>query len=168
MKKKIEIFGKKVPIIAILMVVLVIGTASAALFNNYATLIGTEEVKPQVYVTDSDGTQIDPEEGGTLNFSSPATFTINNTGNSNVTVRLNHTLNATNETGANVNEEGLSVAYSGIDVNTTGTYLNALVLVEVPAAVSDVEGMSTVTVTLVQEPNVIPGNCTIEVEIDPY
>ena len=164
MKKKIEIFGKKVPIIAILMVVLVIGTASAALFNNYATLIGTEEVKPQVYVTDSDGTQIDPEEGGTLNFSSPATFTINNTGNSIVTVRLNDTLNATDEFGTDVNEDGLSVAYSGNGVNTTGD----LVTVKVPAANGVVEGMSIVTVTLVQAPNVIPGNCTIEVDVDPY
>jgi len=38
MKKKIELFGKKVPILAVVMAVLIIGTASAAVFMNYATL----------------------------------------------------------------------------------------------------------------------------------
>ena len=50
MKKKIEIFGKKVPLIAILVVALIISTASAAVYQHYATMMGDVRIDSPVHV----------------------------------------------------------------------------------------------------------------------
>ena len=50
MKKKIEIFGKKVPFIAILVVALIISTASAAVYQHYATMMGDVAINSPVHV----------------------------------------------------------------------------------------------------------------------
>ena len=50
MKKKIEIFGKKVPLIAILVVALIISTASAAVYQHYATMMGDVAINSPVHI----------------------------------------------------------------------------------------------------------------------
>ena len=163
MNKKIEIFGKKVPVIALVIALLVIGTASAAVFMNYATLTGTDVIDgPSIYVIDSDGNIVPTGDDGDLNFSSPATFSINNTADTNVTVELNTTLSVTNSTGSTVNDDGITVVYSGDGVNVT----TDPVTVVVPAADTE-EGQSVVTVTLIYAPNIMAGNCTVTVDVDP-
>ena len=84
MKKKIDIFGRKVPVLAVMMVLLVIGTASAAVFTNYATLSGDVTVETGISVN---GIPLD--DIGVLSFDGQsATFTINNTGDESVGVEL--------------------------------------------------------------------------------
>lgn len=58
MKRNIEIFGKKVPLIAILITLLVIGTASAKMYEHYATAEGRVMIESPITVT-IDGTMID-------------------------------------------------------------------------------------------------------------
>ena len=48
--KTINIFGKNMPIVAILMALLVIGTASAAVFTHYATLEGKVAIESPITV----------------------------------------------------------------------------------------------------------------------
>ena len=160
--KKIEIFGKKVPIFAILIALLVIGTASAAIFSNYATLTDTIEVSNGISVTDSDGETFEANGEGVLDFDSPATFTINNANDEPAIVNLvtSLTRNLNNEGEAVVtNYDGLTVDYSvidgtGVEANGTGT------LVLVPP------GGLTVEVNFTYEDNVMPGKYNITVAVD--
>lgn len=65
--KTINIFGKNMPIIAILMALLVIGTASAAVFYNYATLEGEVEITSPLKVTTLVGSEmVDVDVGATV------------------------------------------------------------------------------------------------------
>lgn len=57
MKSKIEIFGRKVSIATILIVILVIGTASAAVFEHYAKMEGNLSIGSPISVS-IDGTEI--------------------------------------------------------------------------------------------------------------
>jgi len=151
--KKIELFGKKVPIIAIIMAVLVIGTASAALFYNYATLRGDIEVTNAISVSDYDTDPIEIGGDGELIFSSPATFVVNNDGNEPVIVDLVTTLYL--EDVLVTDEEGLTVDYSVLD----GTGVEeGLVLVP--------PGGLTIDVEFDAVDNAIPGTYTVQVEVN--
>ena len=156
--KKIEIFGKKVPLFAILIVIMVIGTASAAVFLNYATLSGTVDVSNGISVTDSDGETFEANGEGALNFDSPATFTINNEGETPTIVDLNTIILLNNDL---VTDEvvtdfaGLTVGNSVIE----GTDVeNGPVLVP--------PGGLTVDVYFVAAENAMPGDYTILVEVN--
>ena len=136
--KKIEIFGKKVPVIAILIALLVIGTASAAVFLNYATLSGTVDVSNGISVTDSDGDIFEANGEGVLNFESPAVFTINNANNEPAIVNLVTTL--TLDTVPVDDFAGLTVDYSVIDgTGVEATDPGTLVLVPPGGLTVDVE-----------------------------
>ena len=152
--KKIEIFGKKVPLFAILIALLVIGTASAAVFLNYATLTGDFDVVGDgISVTDSDDLELGLGESGILNFSSPATFTINNDGTIPVIVDLVTTLYLDDV--LVTDEEGLTVDYSVFE----GTGVEeGLVLVPPGGLTIDVEPSYA--------RNVIPGTYTLQVEVN--
>ena len=160
--KKIEIFGKKVPIFAILIALLVIGTASAAIFLNYATLTGAVDVSNGISVTDSDDVTFEANGEGVLNFDSPATFTINNDNDEPAIVNLvtSLTRNLNNEGEVVVDDyEGLTVDYSvidgtGVEANGTGT----------PVLVPP--GGLTVEVNFTYEDNVMPGKYNITVAVD--
>ena len=94
MNKKLNIFGRKVPVLAVMMALLVIGTASAAVFLNYATLSGDVEVTTPISVTEAGGeSPLAIGGSGNLYFDSPpASFTINNDGTTSVDVMLVTTL----------------------------------------------------------------------------
>ena len=52
--RTISIFGRKMPILAILMAALIVGTASAAVYSHYATLTGTVNVGSPLIITFND------------------------------------------------------------------------------------------------------------------
>lgn len=159
--KKIEIFGKKVPVIAILIALLVIGTASAALFYNYATLEGTVKVTNDISVTDSDLVtfHIGDEGTGNLTFESPAKFTINNAGDEPVIVKLVTSLFfENNELTTEEELEGLYLYYSVIEDGED--IESGPVLVPPGGLMVDVEFETA--------DNAFPGNYTIQVAIDFY
>ena len=89
--KNMKIFGKKIPILAVMAVLLLVGTVSAALFAHYATLNGDIEVTSDVWVSDDNG-DIELNGSGELNFSSPATFKIHNDGDVPVLVDITSTV----------------------------------------------------------------------------
>lgn len=170
MKKKFNIFGRKVPVLAVVMAVLIIGTASAALIANYATLSGTFEVGETIVVT-SDGDTILNGETGTIVFneSGGANFTIANSGDG-TTVNLNTTLLLDEGTGPVVvdNTEGITITYE-IDTDTEDPYIligleNQLIPDQViPIA----NGDNLVTVTFEGDPALVTGNYTIQVAVNP-
>ena len=161
MKNKIEIFGKKVPVIAILIALLVIGTASAAVFSNYATLKGTATVTNNISASLGDGTPINLGGEGVVDFNDEVVFTINNGNEEPIIVNLVTTLTLNNGSGAMpiTDEAGLTVDYSvingtGVEANGTGT------LVLVPP------GGLTVDVTFDAAGNAMPGEYEVTVAID--
>ena len=171
MKKTFEIFGKKVPLIAILIALLVIGTASAAVFVNYATLSGTHEIPgTSITVYDSNSNPIDPDDLGDLNFSSSASFSINNSDGSALIVYLETNLTAEDTEGNPVDTEGITVECIGTDVlfvNDSVSGNDASYTVLVPAMFGDDEGESVISVDVSFAPNIMEGNCTITVQVNP-
>ena len=161
MKKKIEILGRKVPILAVMMAILIIGTASAAVFLNYATLSGNATVGSSVSVFDSGDIDVTGTITGVLDFNSPATFTIKNTGDVPVTVELAGTIDAVEP--SPVDTEGLSITYAGVDVTTDGDITTVIV----PTGTVADPGISTITVTLEAVPNIQPGTYTVTVTVNP-
>lgn len=155
--KTIEIFGKKVPVIAMIMALMVIGTASAAVFLNYATLSGTVEVSNGISVTDSNGDEFEANGEGFLNFNGPASFTINNANNEPVIVNLVTTL--TLDDIAVDDFTGLTVDYSVIDsTGVEGTGTGTLLLVP--------PGGLTIEVVFYADDNAMPGEYNITMAVD--
>lgn len=151
--KKIEIFGKKVPLFAILIVIMVIGTASAAVFYNYATLTGEIEVTNSISVSDHNTSPIALGGDGELIFTSPATFVINNNGDEPVVVDLVTTLFL--DTVEVTDETGLTVDYSVID----GTDVERGMVLVPP-------GGLTIDVEFDAVDNAVPGTYTVQVEVN--
>ena len=160
MKKKLNILGRKVPVLAVMMVILVIGTASAALITNYATLSGDVTVTNPVSVYDSNNALITGVDIGVLDFNSPTTFTIKNSDVVLVTVELGGSITAVGD--SPIDTTGLSIAYlvDGVPISEGNQ-------VEVPGAESGLDGESIVTVTLNAVPNVEPGTYTVQVAVNP-
>ena len=149
--RTINMFGRKMPIIAILMALLVIGTASAAVFIHYATLSGTVEVTNDISVDD-----IEIDGSGTLVFTDySASFTINNDGDEPVIVELDTSLYFTQE--LVINHEGLSVDYSVIN-----DYDNSHDNIEIGSVLVPPGGL-TVDVEFDATGNTIPGTYEIMV-----
>lgn len=148
--KQIKIFGKSIPILAIL-AILMIGTASAALFAHYATLDGDIEVTSNVWVND-----LAIGDEGDLVFESPAPFEIHNEGNVPVLVDLVTTLelNGTLVT----DETGLYVDYSIIPGSTN--------VVEEGLAIVPPGGVIA-TVDFTTHEFAVPGTYTTIVEVNP-
>ena len=166
MNKKIEIFKRKVPILAVVVILLIIGTASAALIANYAILNGTYEVKQTVFVVG------DNEANTKMTFGTDGvgTFIIINTGNdTEVEILTTLYLNLPDPTPEDVSPyevtdvEGITISVNGIDlVYGEENYLPAIVQV-----LSGEPGITHVTVTFDSVPAVIPGEYTIQVEVNP-
>lgn len=156
--KTFEIFGKKVPFIAVLMALLVIGTASAAVFMNYATLSGTVEVSNGISVTDSNGETFEANGEGVLNFSGPTTFVINNANNEPTIVNLVTVI--TLDEGSINDLTGLTVDYSVID----GTGVVEATGIGTPVLVPP--GGLTVEVVFDAANNAMPGEYEVVVGID--
>ena len=165
MKKKIEILGRKVPVIAILMALLVIGTASAAVFWNYATLEGEVVVDAGIYVTDSEDKKVPIGGDGNLTFGSSATFNITNDLTDSGDVQLVKILREWNGTEyVEVEKEDLvylPIVFSAVN-GTNG-----------PVEVTNNENLTipatdfvVVTVDFSPAPNV-EGNYSIAVEVNP-
>ena len=168
--RKVNILGRKVSVLAILMAVLVIGTASAAIFMNYATLTGQVTVSNDISVTDYEGNPIIIGGDGDLNFNSPATFTINNVGTEPVIVDLLTTLYLDTNTEDEIDGiivtdyAGLTVDYSviegvGVEGANNGEGLGAIPVLVPP-------GGLTVDVTFEATDNTIPGEYTIQVDVN--
>ena len=166
MKKKLNILGRKVPVLAVMMVILVIGTASAALIGNYATLTGTFEVTPTIIVT-GDVTEnvalLDIADG-------TATFTIANSGDAPEEISLNTILYYNGAEDRLINTEGTTITYTvgststeAIDVNTEGAYDGFYDPVLLTAEVTT----TTVTVTFGADPALVTGDYMITVEVNP-
>ena len=151
--KKIEIFGKKVPLFAILIAVLVIGTASAAIFMNYATLTGEIDVTHSISVSDYDTDPIALGGDGELIFASPATFVVNNNGDEPVIVDLVTTLFL--DSVEVTDETGLAVDYSVINGSDVE---EGMVLIP--------PGGLTINVEFDAVDNAIPGTYTVQVEVN--
>ena len=158
MKKKLNILGRKVPVLAVMMALLVIGTASAALIVNYATLSGTYEVGETITVV---GNNVSNENEILFNGDGKGNFTITNVG-SPVNVTVNTTLLL--EDVMVIDTEGITVTYNpgvpNIPDDTNGVYEDVFVM----AFTED----TVVTVTLGTIPGVVAGNYTLEVDVNPY
>ena len=172
MNKKLNIFGRKVPVLAVIMAVLIIGTASAALIVNYATLTGTYTIDETITVA-GDGTTadlIDITDG-------TAIFTITNKGDA-TSVNVDTTLyldvpetmpiDKTMEDYMVTDTTGITITYTPPGTapdDTSGNY----VLVNVPISVgTPTTPVGTpVTVTFVAVPGVVTGDYTIQVEVKP-
>ena len=167
MNKKIEIFKRKVPILAVVVILLIIGTASAALIANYAILSGTYEVKQSVFVVG------DNEANTKMTFGADGvgTFIIINTGE-DVEVEILTTLYLdlpTDPTPEDMSPyevtdvEGITISVNGIDlVYGEESYLPATVQV-----LTGEPGINHVTVTFDSVPALVPGEYTIQVEVNP-
>lgn len=167
MKRKIEIFRKKVPILVVLAILLVIGTASAALIANYATLSGIYEVKQTVFVLG------DNEENDLITFGTNGvgTFIIINTGDDAdvdvfTTLYLDLPENPTPENFSTcevTDVEGITMNINGTDlIYGEDSYLPATIEV-----LGGEPGIKHVTVIFEAEPGVVPGVYTIQVEVNP-
>lgn len=85
MKKELTIFKRKISLMAIVVVLLVVGTASAAVYSHYATMMGNVAIDSPISIT-VDGHEIEIGETHTLfieDITSPCTisktFEFNNT-----------------------------------------------------------------------------------------
>ena len=178
MKKKLNILGRKVPILAVMMALLVIGTASAALIVNYATLTGTFGVTNPITVN---GDNFVTGIGG-----GAGVFTIANTDTDavDVDVLVTLSLDATNEAtqdGPVTNDAGIVMTLTATTDDGTITIVSGtlgginelgeydIVGITVPAAAdASTPSSTTVTVTFATtDPAVEPGTYTIEVAINP-
>ena len=168
MKKKYEIFGRKVSVLAIVMAILIIGTASAAIISNYATLTGTVTVTDEIYIHNHAGlipfgTSVTLVDGDILEIGIAETFTIHNDDTTIVTLQLNGIIEPVETDGPNT--YGLSITYSGTDVTTDAT--TGITTVEVPGGDGTNPGSVIVSVTLNALPNMEPGSYTVAVEVVP-
>ena len=169
MKKKLNILGRKVPILAVMMALLVIGTASAALILNYATLTGTFTVGETLSVTGND-VAIPNGEAGAITFdvtSGEAIFTIDNDG-ADTSVNLVTTLFLDANELPISDARGITITY-GVDTSISQSYeltgtadagiLSQDILVD--------SGLNTVTVDFDQDPALVTGVYTIQVAVNP-
>ena len=171
MNKKLNIFGRKVPVLAVMMVLLVIGTASAALIVNYATLSGTFEVGETIGVTVTDAgdlTKLDFETDGV------GVFTINNADTGVVNASVVTTLLLDQDGEGNLDSapvsdtEGITIIYD-IDTDNTEPYtLVGLKNQLIPDQVIPIaSGDNVVTVTFEGNPDLEIGVYTIQVAVNP-
>ena len=167
MKKEIKIFKRKVPILAVVAILLILGTASAALISNYATLNGIYEVKQTVFVLG------DNEANNRLTFGADGVgaFIIINTGNDTeveifTTLYLNLPIEPVPEDMSPyevIDIEGITINIDGTDlVYEEDRYLPATIEV-----LSGEPGIKRVMVNFETESAVVPGVYTIQVEINP-
>ena len=160
MKKKFDIFGRKVPVLAVMMVILVIGTASAAIFTNYATLSGDVTVDTGISVN---GIPLD--DVGDLVFSDQsASFTINNAGDEAVNIWLVTTIYEVDAYGDIIGEpltitDGFDIVYS---IGNGDALINP---VSIPADGTTTEG-TDIDVEFSAPSNVV-GDYRIIVEVNP-
>ena len=179
--KTINIFGRKISVVAVLMIALLVGTASAAMISHYAELSGTVEV-PTIIDTSSDIIEfaVTTNEVGTTGV---GTFDITNAIESNVEVSVDTELWVDPDSDASTANSYMVVDTSGI-VITYGTGTPAspddvsgdygLVVVTATAGTEDSEyldetvpGVTSVQVTFVAEPGVVTGTYTINVDVNP-
>ena len=161
MNKKLNIFGRKVPVLAVMMVLLVIGTASAALIENYANLSGDVTVTNPISVYDSNGALTTTTVVGDLDFNSPAIFTITNSGINDATVELAGSILPADD--FQPDTIGLSITYSV----EGGSIPEGTTQVLVPGGDVANPGQSVVTVTLNAVPNIEPGTYIVTVAVNP-
>ena len=166
MKNKIEIFKRKVPILAVMVILLIIGTASAALIANYATLTGIYEVKQTIFVVG------DNEENDLITFGTNGvgTFIIINTGDdAEVEILTTLYLDLPDPVPEDMSPhevtdvEGITITVNEIDLAYgEESYLPVIVQV-----LSGEPGITHVTVTFDSVPAVVPGDYTIQIEVNP-
>lgn len=167
MKKKIDILGRKVPILTIMVSLIIISTASAALIVNHATLSGLYEVKQTIYVLGDNeaNTKI------TFGVDGVGTFIIINTGD-DVEVEMITTLYLDLPDDP-TEEQMLShkvTDVEGITLNINGTDLVYGEESYLPTTVQIVGGELGVTHVMIAFDSVIavvPGDYTIQVEVNP-
>ena len=166
MKKKLNIFKRKVPVLAVMVILLIIGTASAALIANYATLTGIYEVKQTIFVVG------DNEANDLITFGTDGvgTFVILNTGNdAEVEILTTLYLDLPDPIPEDVSPyevtdvEGITITVNGTDLAYgEESYLPATIEV-----LSGEPGITHVTVTFDSVPAVVPGDYTIQMEVNP-
>lgn len=164
--KTINIFGKKVSIAVILVIALMIGVASAAVYTHYGTLTGTVTVMgtSTLEIIDSTSEEVVLDGTGDLEFvDGSSSFTIKNTGSTVVELLLTHSIDAYQElidgTIVDINEDGLTLVLSGDRISIVGEDT----IVTIPSGI-----IAEVIVTLDQAVNVVPCYCDINITIDPY
>ena len=166
MKKKLNIFKRKVPVLAVMVILLIIGTASAALIANYATLTGIYEVKQTIFVVG------DNEANTKITFGTDGvgTFVIINTGNdAEVEILTTLCLDLPDPVPEDMSPyevtdvEGITITVNGTDlVYEEESYLPAIVQVS-----GGEPGITHVTVTFDAISAVVPGDYTIQMEVNP-
>lgn len=183
MKKKIDILGRKIPVLAVMMVLLVIGTASAALIVNYAVLTGTVEVTNPIGVVGDgvdDPAMLDMTDDGV------AAFTVTNTGTTDISVNVVTTLylglpidilTPEEMEAYEVNDfEGITMNINGVPLTfSNGVYGIETITVAGGTVETDLETSATtfipgsinVPVSFVADPGVVTGVYTIQVEVNP-
>lgn len=177
MKKKLNILGRKIPVLAVMMAILIIGTASAALIVNYAVLTGEVTVTNPVTITDGANTAVASGGTGVLTFvEDEAGFTIDNGGDP-ANVNLVTTLYLGLPTAENMPDdesesnyivadtEGITITYtlSGVDYPLIGEAGLALSDQVIPIG----SGANVIAVVFDADPGLMTGTYTIQVEVNP-
>lgn len=169
--KPINIFGRKISVVAVLMIALLVGTASAALITSYGSVSGIFTVQETISV-----------DGGSFTAdmaSGTASFNIGNEGDAtSVNIIVGLVLDDGLEISPVINDDGITltlVTDSGTppgtvylsdidDPDETGEY-NAIE-VSVPGATTE-SGSVSVTITFGADSGVEPGDYTINVDVVP-
>ena len=176
MKKKLNILGRKVPILAVMMALLVIGTASAALISNYATLTGDVTVTNPISVAgDGDSAMLDMTDDA-------AGFTITNTGTPDIDVEVVTTLYLGLPTDTEPTPEdllacevtdlaGITITVGNTEMNSV-TGLNPVTMTAIGGTGTGTEeypytGITIVPVIFDAVPGVVTGVYTIQVAVNP-
>lgn len=173
--KQINIFGRKISIVAVLMIALLIGTASAAMIVNYASLTGTVNV-PSIIDTTGDSIEFTVTTTGE-GTTGTGTLTITNAIGSDVVVSI--------DTELWVEPDGEGSAESYMVTDTTGITISYDVTV--PTNPGDIDGdyelvsatalggtgypvvagNTDVIVSFTAIPGVVTGVYTIHVDVNP-
>ena len=179
MKKKIDILGRKIPVLAVVMALLIIGTASAALIVNYAVLTGTVEVTNPIGVAgDTDATTLSLSDDGA------ATFTVTNSDPDAIDVEVVTTLylNVPDIDPGDMMQykvtdfEGITMKIDDTPLTSTDGVYDVVTIaatggtVETDPNTSEttfVAGTTIVPVTFVAVSGVEIGTYTIQVEVNP-
>ena len=173
--KYMNIFGRKISVVAGLLIALLVGTASAALIEHYTTLSGEVEVTNPISVAgDGDSDMLDMTDD-------TAGFTITNTDSNAINVEVVTTLYLDLPEAITEDMSLFEVNdVEGIEITVDGKILECIDGSYVPVTVSAtgvtglgtpddpfVPGETIVPVIFEADPGVVPGVYTIQVEVNP-
>lgn len=163
--KPINIFGRKISVVAVLIVALLIGTASAALITTYGGVSGTVEV-PETFSIVGNDPSVDSYIPNLIIFTE-------NSGNMEITNNIDSGVTANIVTSVyrgdapEPNTQGVSIEYivGGITIGTSnGAIDGSMSVVPITVPANDIVD---VTVTFIPDAALDPGDYTIQIDVNP-